>query len=80
MICPSSETLEQFATGSLPNAAGIEVHVAKCADCRAALDRLSDNPDLRRWAQRALSLPGDTAEDSLLLRIMNDLESASGKT
>ena len=50
--CASPETLEQLLAGTLAEAeaAAVRAHVAGCACCQAVLDRLSDLPELRRWA------------------------------
>jgi len=76
MTCLSSETLQQFLNGSSPDRAAVEAHVGECAHCRSVLDRLSDNPDLRRWVPRALALSTELIEDSVLIRVLSDLESA----
>ena len=36
MNCPSSETLEQFLSGSSLDPAAVEAHVAACSNCRSA--------------------------------------------
>ncbi len=76
MTCLPSETLQQFLNGSSPDRAAVEVHVADCAHCRSVLDRLSDNPELRRWVPRALALPTELADDPVLIRVLTDIESA----
>jgi serine/threonine protein kinase len=79
MTCPSCEALEQFLGGSSPDRAAIEAHIAVCSHCRSVLDRMSDKPELRRWLARALSLPTELAEDSLLFQVLTELESANGE-
>lgn len=47
--CPSEVTLREWLSGTL---AGAEVddHVCRCPACQAVLDRLSEDPELRRMA------------------------------
>jgi predicted anti-sigma-YlaC factor YlaD len=79
MNCPSFETLDQFLSGSSPGPAAVEAHLAACSNCRSTLDRLSDNPDLRRWVSRALELPTALSEDPVLVRVLTELQTASGE-
>ena len=78
MSCPSSETLERFLTGGSAERTAVEAHVAGCVHCGSILDQLSDNPDLRRWAPRALALAGERANDEVLNRVLAELELAHG--
>ncbi len=77
MICPTAETLAQFLSGSAApaDAAEVEAHLGVCLDCRAALDDLSDNRDLRRWLPRAMKL-AECADDAQLDHVISDLATA----
>jgi WD40 repeat protein len=50
--CPPPDTLDQLLSGSLPEPElnVLREHLADCKRCQAVLDRLSDVPELRRWA------------------------------
>ncbi len=78
MTCLTAEALEQFLSGHSPDAAAVEAHVSVCSDCRLALDQLSDKPELKRWLERAVALPTEVAEDSVLKQILTQLGSADG--
>ncbi len=78
MTCLSAEALERFLSGHSPDGAAIEAHVAVCPDCRSALDRMSDKPELKRWVERAVALPTEMAEDSVLKQLLTELGSADG--
>ncbi len=77
MTCPGSEVLEQFLSGSSPDGPAVEAHISACDDCRAALDRMSDKPELRRWLDRAAELPTELQADSVLAQLLTQIESAS---
>jgi tetratricopeptide (TPR) repeat protein len=76
MTCPASHALEQFLSGSHPDAPGVEAHLKTCPGCRDVLDRLSDNADLRQWVPRALSLPDLLEKDTALLSVVQKLETS----
>ena len=78
MTCLSEEALEQFLSGHAPDGAAVEAHVSVCSDCRSALDRMSDKPELKRWLERAAALPTELAEDSVLKQLLTELGSADG--
>jgi tetratricopeptide (TPR) repeat protein len=78
MTCLSAEALERFLSGHSPDGAAVEAHVSVCPDCRSALDRMSDNPELKRWVERAVALPTELAEDSVLKQLLTELGSADG--
>ena len=52
MQCPTSRELDDFLAGEpLADARGeLNAHLQRCGSCREILDRLSDEPELRRWA------------------------------
>jgi serine/threonine protein kinase len=77
MTCPDVDILEQFLSGASAEEGAIEVHVAACPTCRTLLDDLSDNPDLRRWVPHALSLGSEITPQTIVLRILADLESSA---
>ncbi len=48
MDCQSFDRLRDWVEDRLPSAAAVGVHVLECAVCQSALDRLTDDDDLRR--------------------------------
>jgi WD40 repeat protein len=76
--CLPSEVLEQLLRGTLagPEALAAQQHVAECAACRAALDRLSDVPELRHFASSCLPLnrpPTPVRNLSRLIELLDDV-------
>jgi tetratricopeptide (TPR) repeat protein len=69
--CPPPLVLEAWLTGSVAGseADSLRGHVAACPGCQAELDRLSDDPELRRWAADPPP-PADTAFDAVLARLL----------
>ncbi|MFI5460592.1 MAG: protein kinase [Isosphaerales bacterium] len=51
--CPTPHELDEFLAGEPPAGvrAQLSAHLEGCASCREALDRISDEPDLREWAR-----------------------------
>jgi WD40 repeat protein/serine/threonine protein kinase len=73
--CASREVLEQLLAGSLPpvEAKTLREHLAGCARCQALLERVSDDPELRRWASAAASRPVPAADESGLAPVLQRL-------
>jgi serine/threonine-protein kinase len=74
VTCPDAEILMQLLNGASIEEAAIEAHLASCPTCQIALDRLSDNLNLRRWVLHALSLSGDKTTQTVVLRILAELD------
>ncbi len=51
--CPTTRELEELFSGDLSAGArqALNAHLEECDGCRQALDRLSDDPELREWAR-----------------------------
>jgi hypothetical protein len=58
-VCPSGETLERLLGDDLAveEAAALRAHLESCDGCRAVLDWLSDDAELRGWADTATPEP-----------------------
>ena len=64
--CPTPETLERLLSPGLSEAeaARLRAHASGCPRCQAALDRQSDDPELRRWASAGRAFLTEDAEDA----------------
>ncbi len=70
--CPTSRELEGFLAGEpLADARGkLNAHLQQCNSCREALDRLSDEPELREWARKVPSTEVDVSDGPGLARLL----------
>src|SRR5437879_6136817 len=73
--CASIEALEQFLTGSRPEAEAqqLRAHLAGCGRCQALLGRLSDDPELRRLAAAAAAMPVASPNEPGLAQMLERL-------
>ncbi len=76
--CASPDALEQFLADSLPEAETktLREHLAGCARCQALLDRLSDDPELRRWAASWGAVAPQLPSDPGLAHLLDKLRAA----
>jgi serine/threonine-protein kinase len=75
MPCPERQTWQQFLADTLPPLLEdtLGEHLRDCADCRGALERLSDNQELHQWACRAYALAHDPSEGFQLRRALEGI-------
>jgi serine/threonine protein kinase len=80
--CPTPETLEQLLDAELPEteAERLRAHLAGCARCQAALDRQSDDPELRHWAARGRALLTEVPTEPELARLLEKMCAISDAT
>ena len=70
--CPTSRELEDFLSGEpIADARGeLNAHLQRCDSCREALDRLSDEPELREWAREVPPTDVDVSDGPGLARLL----------
>ena len=73
--CANSDLLVKFLVGELPDKELREIaeHVETCVVCQATLESVSDDPELRSWAQHAISLqPAVSNLQGVVQKIIGD--------
>jgi tRNA A-37 threonylcarbamoyl transferase component Bud32 len=80
MPCPEIETWKQFLADALvqPLERTLGEHLRTCPECRAVIERLSDNLELHQWACRAYTLANDPAEGLQLRRVLEEIRPTPG--
>jgi len=68
--CPPPAALEGLVDGTL-DPGPIRDHLAACDSCRSALDRISDDPELRVWALAGDRPVGPAADGPGLARLLS---------
>jgi WD40 repeat protein/tRNA A-37 threonylcarbamoyl transferase component Bud32 len=77
--CPQREILSSFLIGQLTGSLAEDVafHVRTCPGCLAALERLSDDPELKNWLLNATP-PSRNRDETGLQRVLECLREESG--
>ncbi len=77
--CYSHERLVEFLSSRSSDGelAKIAAHIECCRACQAALERLSDDDELRSWAKHSLTLP--SIDPSVLRRMLDGQERSKGE-